>query len=135
MTANATFFLFIFLISLKYSHSLLQPLLVFLSLHLCISSAEVSIVLKVDNRPVGRTHWRQLGTEACGQSFSIELERVSVFHFQKASQITTEQELFFSFKWLSILLGKPGFCPNFYGTVQRIKALKTCRQMILSSGS
>uniref|UniRef100_A0AAQ5Z5S8 protein kinase C n=1 Tax=Amphiprion ocellaris TaxID=80972 RepID=A0AAQ5Z5S8_AMPOC len=32
-------------------------------------------VLKVDNRIVGRTHWRQLGKEAWGQSFNIELER------------------------------------------------------------
>uniref|UniRef100_A0AAX7TQL4 protein kinase C n=1 Tax=Astatotilapia calliptera TaxID=8154 RepID=A0AAX7TQL4_ASTCA len=32
-------------------------------------------VLKVDNRVVGRTQWRQLGKEAWGQSFSIELER------------------------------------------------------------
>uniref|UniRef100_A0A668AQY0 protein kinase C n=1 Tax=Myripristis murdjan TaxID=586833 RepID=A0A668AQY0_9TELE len=32
-------------------------------------------VLKVDNRIVGHTHWRQLGKDAWGQSFSIELER------------------------------------------------------------
>nr|XP_020474444.1 serine/threonine-protein kinase N2-like isoform X2 [Monopterus albus] len=38
-------------------------------------SSEISAVLKVDNRIVGRTHWRQLGKEAWGQSFSIELER------------------------------------------------------------
>uniref|UniRef100_A0A8C4GKQ6 protein kinase C n=1 Tax=Dicentrarchus labrax TaxID=13489 RepID=A0A8C4GKQ6_DICLA len=38
-------------------------------------SSEVSVVLKVDNRIEGRTQWRQLGTEAWGQSFSIELER------------------------------------------------------------
>ncbi|KAK2819401.1 hypothetical protein Q5P01_024962 [Channa striata] len=38
-------------------------------------SSEVSAVLKVDNRIVGRTHWRQLGKEAWGQSFSIELEQ------------------------------------------------------------
>ncbi|XP_070781351.1 serine/threonine-protein kinase N2 [Enoplosus armatus] len=38
-------------------------------------SSEISVVLKVDNRLVGRTHWRQLGKEAWGQSFSIELER------------------------------------------------------------
>uniref|UniRef100_A0A671YCH2 protein kinase C n=1 Tax=Sparus aurata TaxID=8175 RepID=A0A671YCH2_SPAAU len=38
-------------------------------------SSEVSVVLKVDNRIVGRTHWRQLGTEAWGQSFTIALER------------------------------------------------------------
>uniref|UniRef100_A0AAX7UJT5 protein kinase C n=1 Tax=Astatotilapia calliptera TaxID=8154 RepID=A0AAX7UJT5_ASTCA len=41
---------------------------------LCFS-AEISAVLKVDNRVVGRTQWRQLGKEAWGQSFSIELER------------------------------------------------------------
>ncbi|XP_059213988.1 serine/threonine-protein kinase N2 [Centropristis striata] len=38
-------------------------------------SSDISAVLKVDNRIVGRTHWRQLGKEAWGQSFSIELER------------------------------------------------------------
>uniref|UniRef100_A0AAX7U927 protein kinase C n=1 Tax=Astatotilapia calliptera TaxID=8154 RepID=A0AAX7U927_ASTCA len=38
-------------------------------------SSEISAVLKVDNRVVGRTQWRQLGKEAWGQSFSIELER------------------------------------------------------------
>uniref|UniRef100_A0A671Y8Z5 protein kinase C n=1 Tax=Sparus aurata TaxID=8175 RepID=A0A671Y8Z5_SPAAU len=47
-----------------------------LSVYLCVCvSAEVSVVLKVDNRIVGRTHWRQLGTEAWGQSFTIALER------------------------------------------------------------
>ncbi|XP_035463280.2 serine/threonine-protein kinase N2 [Scophthalmus maximus] len=38
-------------------------------------SSEISAVLKLDNRIVGHTHWRQLGKEAWGQSFSIELER------------------------------------------------------------
>ncbi|KAM6902351.1 serine/threonine-protein kinase N2 [Xenentodon cancila] len=38
-------------------------------------SPEVSAVLKVDNRIVGRTHWRQQSKEAWGQSFSTELER------------------------------------------------------------
>ncbi|XP_034565908.1 serine/threonine-protein kinase N2 [Notolabrus celidotus] len=38
-------------------------------------SSEVSVVLKVDSRIVGRTHWRQPGNEAWDQSFSIELER------------------------------------------------------------
>ncbi|XP_011480316.1 serine/threonine-protein kinase N2 [Oryzias latipes] len=38
-------------------------------------SSEVSAVLKVDNRVVGRTHWRQQGKDAWGQSFSTELER------------------------------------------------------------
>ncbi|XP_068190848.1 serine/threonine-protein kinase N2 isoform X2 [Antennarius striatus] len=38
-------------------------------------SSDVCAVLKVDNRMVGRTHWRTLGNEAWDQSFSIELER------------------------------------------------------------
>uniref|UniRef100_A0A3B4HC06 Serine/threonine-protein kinase N2-like n=1 Tax=Pundamilia nyererei TaxID=303518 RepID=A0A3B4HC06_9CICH len=38
-------------------------------------TTEISAVLKVDSRVVGRTQWRQLGKEAWGQSFSIELER------------------------------------------------------------
>lgn len=38
-------------------------------------SSEAGVVLKVDSRIVGRTHWRQLGNEAWDQSFSIELER------------------------------------------------------------
>ncbi|XP_026194746.1 serine/threonine-protein kinase N2 [Anabas testudineus] len=38
-------------------------------------SLEISAVLKVDNRIVGHTHWRQLGKEAWGQNFTIELER------------------------------------------------------------
>ncbi|XP_059406629.1 serine/threonine-protein kinase N2-like isoform X1 [Carassius carassius] len=38
-------------------------------------SLEISAVLKVDNKIVGRTHWRLLSKEAWNQSFSIELER------------------------------------------------------------
>uniref|UniRef100_A0A3B5KS83 protein kinase C n=1 Tax=Xiphophorus couchianus TaxID=32473 RepID=A0A3B5KS83_9TELE len=38
-------------------------------------SSEVSAVLKVDNRVMGRTHWRPQGKEAWGQNFSTELER------------------------------------------------------------
>ncbi|XP_030643366.1 serine/threonine-protein kinase N2 [Chanos chanos] len=38
-------------------------------------STEISAVLKVDNRLVGRTHWRPLSKETWDQSFSIELER------------------------------------------------------------
>uniref|UniRef100_A0A671QZZ6 protein kinase C n=1 Tax=Sinocyclocheilus anshuiensis TaxID=1608454 RepID=A0A671QZZ6_9TELE len=38
-------------------------------------SSEISAVLKVDNKIVGRTHWRPLSKEAWNQSFSIELER------------------------------------------------------------
>uniref|UniRef100_A0AAY4E024 protein kinase C n=1 Tax=Denticeps clupeoides TaxID=299321 RepID=A0AAY4E024_9TELE len=40
-------------------------------------SVEISAVLKVDNRMVGRTHWKALSKEAWDQSFSIELERVT----------------------------------------------------------
>lgn len=79
------------------------------------------MVLKVDNRPVGRTHWRQLGTEAWGQSFSIELERVGVFRFNKQVKLRLSQNCF-SFKrllaQLSILMGKPGFGHNFHGRVE-----------------
>ncbi|KAF7217615.1 serine/threonine-protein kinase N2 [Nothobranchius furzeri] len=38
-------------------------------------SGEVSAMLKLDNQIVGQTHWRQMGKEAWGQNFSIELER------------------------------------------------------------
>ncbi|XP_024002176.2 LOW QUALITY PROTEIN: serine/threonine-protein kinase N2 [Salvelinus sp. IW2-2015] len=38
-------------------------------------STEIIAVLKVDNRMVGRTHWRALSKDAWDQSFSIELER------------------------------------------------------------
>ncbi|TRY83612.1 hypothetical protein DNTS_022095 [Danionella cerebrum] len=38
-------------------------------------SSEISAVLKVDNKIVGRTNWRPLSKEAWNQSFSIELER------------------------------------------------------------
>ncbi|GAA6092465.1 serine/threonine-protein kinase N2 isoform X2, partial [Tachysurus ichikawai] len=38
-------------------------------------STEISAVLKVDNRMVGRTNWRPVGKEAWDQSFTIELER------------------------------------------------------------
>ncbi|XP_016404450.1 serine/threonine-protein kinase N2-like isoform X1 [Sinocyclocheilus rhinocerous] len=38
-------------------------------------SLEISAVLKVDNKIVGRTHWQPLSKEAWNQSFSIELER------------------------------------------------------------
>uniref|UniRef100_A0A8C1J7W8 protein kinase C n=1 Tax=Cyprinus carpio TaxID=7962 RepID=A0A8C1J7W8_CYPCA len=37
--------------------------------------SNISAVLKVDNKIVGRTHWRPLSKEAWNQSFSIELER------------------------------------------------------------
>uniref|UniRef100_A0A9J8CND9 protein kinase C n=1 Tax=Cyprinus carpio carpio TaxID=630221 RepID=A0A9J8CND9_CYPCA len=40
-----------------------------------LSTLEISAVLKVDNKIVGRTHWRPLSKEAWNQSFSIELER------------------------------------------------------------
>lgn len=50
-----------------------------------VSSAEFSVVLKVDNRIVGRTHWRQLGAEPWDQSFSTELERVSTLRSEPGS--------------------------------------------------
>lgn len=34
-------------------------------------------MLKVDHRIVGHTQWKQQGKEAWGQSFSMELDRVS----------------------------------------------------------
>uniref|UniRef100_A0A4W5LYH8 protein kinase C n=1 Tax=Hucho hucho TaxID=62062 RepID=A0A4W5LYH8_9TELE len=49
-------------------------LTVYLS-HCMLSTVEISAVLKVDNRMVGRTHWRALSKDAWDQSFSIELER------------------------------------------------------------
>lgn len=57
-----------------------------------ITKAEISAVLKVDNRMVGRTHWRPVGKEAWDQSFSIELERVCdaqrfVFHSEPPPEI------------------------------------------------
>lgn len=38
-------------------------------------SMEISAMVKVDNRMVGRTHWRPISKECWDQSFSIELER------------------------------------------------------------
>uniref|UniRef100_A0A8C9WQD2 protein kinase C n=1 Tax=Scleropages formosus TaxID=113540 RepID=A0A8C9WQD2_SCLFO len=40
-----------------------------------LSTAEISAVLKLDNKMVGRTNWRPLSNQAWNQSFSIELER------------------------------------------------------------
>uniref|UniRef100_A0AAQ4PAZ2 protein kinase C n=1 Tax=Gasterosteus aculeatus aculeatus TaxID=481459 RepID=A0AAQ4PAZ2_GASAC len=56
--------------------SLHDVLAALVSVFLCVCvSAEIRAVLKVDNRIVGRTQWRQLGKDAWGQSFSMELER------------------------------------------------------------
>ncbi|KAJ8263321.1 hypothetical protein COCON_G00157780 [Conger conger] len=38
-------------------------------------SVEISAVLKLDNKMVGRTNWRPLSNQAWDQNFSIELER------------------------------------------------------------
>ncbi|XP_075885519.1 serine/threonine-protein kinase N2 [Nelusetta ayraudi] len=38
-------------------------------------SSEVSVVLKVDSRIVGRTHWRHVSNEAWDQNFTVQLER------------------------------------------------------------
>ncbi|XP_028458257.1 serine/threonine-protein kinase N2 isoform X2 [Perca flavescens] len=59
-------------------------------------SSEISAVLKVDNRIVGRTHWRQLGKEAWGQSFSIELERVTFINpvIERRSKLQRQRRIF-----------------------------------------
>lgn len=46
----------------------------------CVFSAEVSAVLKVENTVVGQTSWRTVGEQAWDQSFTIELERVRVLN-------------------------------------------------------
>uniref|UniRef100_A0A673WTS9 protein kinase C n=1 Tax=Salmo trutta TaxID=8032 RepID=A0A673WTS9_SALTR len=61
-------------LTLGASSPSLGVLTVYLS-HCMLSTAEISAVLKVDNRMVGRTHWRALSKDAWDQSFSIELER------------------------------------------------------------
>lgn len=40
--------------------------------------AEVSAVLKLDNTVVGQTAWRTVGEQAWDQTFTVELERVSI---------------------------------------------------------
>lgn len=70
--------------------------IVCISVYLCVCvSAEISVVLKVDNRIVGRSNWRPLGNEACGQSFSIELERVSGFYFNRRLKLLLSQRCIF----------------------------------------
>uniref|UniRef100_A0A8C7USS4 Protein kinase C n=1 Tax=Oncorhynchus mykiss TaxID=8022 RepID=A0A8C7USS4_ONCMY len=61
-------------LTLGASSPSLGVLTVYLS-HCMLSTAEIIAVLKVDNRLVGRTHWRALSKDAWDQSFSIELER------------------------------------------------------------
>lgn len=64
-------------------------------------------MLKVDNMIVGRTHWRQMGKEAWGQSFSTELERVSGFHFSKQLKLQLSQNCNFSNGYsTNLLLGR-----------------------------
>lgn len=45
---------------------------------MCVHAAEVSAVLKLDNTVVGQTVWRTVGEQAWDQTFTVELERVSV---------------------------------------------------------
>lgn len=40
--------------------------------------AEVSAVLKLDNTVVGQTAWKTVGEQGWDQTFTIELERVSL---------------------------------------------------------
>lgn len=44
----------------------------------CACTAEVSAVLKLDNTVVGQTVWRTVGEQAWDQTFTVELERVSM---------------------------------------------------------
>ena len=44
----------------------------------CVCLAEVSAVLKLENSVVGQTAWRPVGEEAWSQTFSLELERVTI---------------------------------------------------------
>lgn len=44
---------------------------------MCVFSAEVSAVLKMDNSVVGQTAWKTVGEQSWDQAFTIELERVS----------------------------------------------------------
>lgn len=44
----------------------------------CACAAEVSAVLKLDNTVVGQTVWRTVGEQAWDQTFTVELERVSM---------------------------------------------------------
>uniref|UniRef100_A0A8C7ZLI7 Protein kinase N3 n=1 Tax=Oryzias sinensis TaxID=183150 RepID=A0A8C7ZLI7_9TELE len=59
-------------------------------------SSEVSAVLKVDNRVVGRTHWRQQGKDAWGQSFGTELERVTFINpvIERRSKLQRQRRIF-----------------------------------------
>lgn len=43
-----------------------------------VFSAEVSAVLKLDNSVVGQTAWKMVGEQGWDQTFTIELERVSL---------------------------------------------------------
>lgn len=45
---------------------------------MCVYTAEVSAVLKLDNTVVGQTAWKTVGEQTWDQTFTIELERVSI---------------------------------------------------------
>lgn len=47
-----------------------------IDLRVCL--AEVSAVLKLDNTVVGQTAWKTVGEQAWDQTFTVELERVSI---------------------------------------------------------
>lgn len=47
-----------------------------IGLRVCL--AEVSAVLKLDNTVVGQTAWKTVGEQAWDQTFTVELERVSI---------------------------------------------------------
>lgn len=49
-----------------------------IKLAVLLCAAEVSAVLKLDNTVVGQTAWRTVGEQAWDQTFTVELERVSI---------------------------------------------------------
>lgn len=43
---------------------------------MCVSSDEISAVLKLDNTVVGQTSWKPVSNQAWDQKFTLELDRV-----------------------------------------------------------
>lgn len=43
----------------------------------CVSSDEISAVLKLDNTVVGQTSWKPVSNQAWDQKFTLELDRVN----------------------------------------------------------
>ena len=47
---------------------------------MCVSSDEISAVLKLDNTVVGQTSWKSVSNQAWDQKFTLELDRVTHTH-------------------------------------------------------